>query len=205
MSDDAASAAPRRAREPRRAKRLVLVVGAAVGLLAVGGGLGFVGGRLSAPTGRSSDRAVRPEEKAQHAAAVRYGNLTFRPTGLTCGLQWAFGTHAELEARGQYCRLGVVVENVDSTFHDLVTGRQRLVDAAGTAYAPSFDVMRAKRQPDSITIGARDAVEIDLWFDVPATARVVAARLVGDDDPSGIDTVVNTPRPAGGARVPLTM
>ncbi|MBL7488673.1 hypothetical protein I6A60_28605 [Frankia sp. AgB1.9] len=205
MSEDASGATPGRTREPRRVRRLLLVVGAAVGLLAVGGGLGFLGGRLSAPVGRSADRAVRPEEKVQHAAAVRYGNLTFRPTGLTCGMHWAFGTHAELEAKGQYCRLGVVVENVDSTFHDLVTGKQRLVDSAGKAYAPSFDAMRAKRQPDSITIGARDAVEIDLWFDVPAGGRIDAARLVGDDDPSGIDDVVNTPRPSGGARVPLTM
>jgi hypothetical protein len=187
------------------ARRWAVLVGAAVALLAVGGGLGFLGGRLSAPAGRSSDRAVRPQEKVQHADAVRYGNLTFRPTGLTCGLHWAFGTHAELEAKGQYCRLGVVVENVDSTFHDLVTTKQRLVDSAATGYAPSFDVMRAKRQPDSITIGARDAVEIDLWFDVPAKARIDAARLVGDDDPSGIDAVVNTPRPSGGARVALTM
>jgi hypothetical protein len=187
------------------ARRWVLLVAAAVGLLAVGAGLGFLGGRLSAPAGQSADRAIRPGEKAQHAAAVRYGNLTFRPTGLTCGLHWAFGTHAELEARGQFCRLAVVVTNIDSGFHDVGTDGQRLVDAGGRTYPPSFDVMRAKRQPDSITIGARDAVELDLWFDVPLGARIDAARMVGDEDPSGIDGVVNTPRPAGGARVGLAM
>jgi hypothetical protein len=187
-----------------RVGRRALLAGVAVGLLVVGGGVGFAVGRVSAPAGRVADRAVRPAEKVQHAAAVRYGNLTFRPTGLTCGMHWAFGTHAELEAKGQFCRLGVVVENVDSTFHDVVLAQQRLFDATGRAYPPSFDVMRAKRQPDSITIGARDAVELDLWFDVAANAQVNAARFIGDNDPSGIDLVVNTPHPPGGARTPLT-
>jgi hypothetical protein len=187
------------------ARRWVLVVGLAVVLLAAGGGLGFLGGRLSAPTAPAQDRALWSGEKVQHAAAVRYGNMTFRPTGLTCGLHWAFGTHAELEATGQFCRLGVAVVSVDSTFHDLVLDSQRLVDAAGHSYLTSFDVMRVKRQPDTITLGARDAVEIDLWYDVPLGVRITGARFYGDNDPSGIDIGVNTPRPTGGVVAPLSM
>ncbi|ONH33506.1 hypothetical protein BL253_01575 [Pseudofrankia asymbiotica] len=186
------------------AKRWVLVVGVAVGLLAVGGGAGFLAGRMSAPDSPPPIRPAWAGEKVQHAAAARYGNMTLRPIGLTCGMHWVSGTHAEWEARGQYCRLGIVVNNVDTAFHDLDTGAQRLVDAAGKSYKPSFDAMRIRRQPDVMTIGAHDAVALDIWFDVPNDAQVVAAQLKGDDDPSGIDPVANTPRPAGGVRVPLS-
>lgn len=182
-----------------------MIAGFAAGLVLAAGGLGVLVGRLTAPGGPSelAARPARVGETVLSGAAVRYGNLSLRPTGLTCGLHWVVGTHADQEARGQFCRLGLEATNVDSTFHDLTTARQRLVDAAGHAYGPSDQAMRIERQPDVATVGARDAVALDVWFDVPTTAKIVEARLVGDDDPSGIATTVTTPRTPSGVRVRL--
>ncbi|MGF7233475.1 MAG: hypothetical protein ACQSGP_00735 [Frankia sp.] len=187
---------------PPRTVVLTVAVGAVVvGAVFAGG---FASGRATTPA-RSSDRAgrIRPGETVLHRPAVTDNNLSLRPTGITCGLRWVVGTHADLEAHGQYCRLGLEVTNRDATFHDLTTAAQRLVVVGGRSYAPSLDATRVERQPDVATIGARDVVDLDVWFDIPASDRVAGTRLVGDDDPTGINTTVTAPHPRGGIYVSL--
>ena len=167
-------------------------------------GGGFAAGWLTRGTGDGGWwPAPRDGETRVRAEPVRHGNLTFQPTGVTCGLQWVVGTHADMEADGQYCRISVIVTNVDSTFHDYEAGPQRIVDSTGARHAPAPDPMRIQRQPLEMTIGARDSVRVDLWFDIPDDVTATAVAFVGDDDPSGSDRVVSTPRPPGGTLVEL--
>ena len=183
----------------RRARRAA--VGAAAVLLFGGG---FAAGWLT----RGDDTggwwpALREDETPVRAEPVRDGNLAFQPTGITCGLQWVVGTHADMEADGQYCRLSVIVTNVDSTFHDFQAEAQRIVDSANGRHPPDLDPMRIKRQPMEMTLGARDSVRLDLWFDIPDEVTAVAVAFVGDDDPSGVPSAVPPPRAPGGVLVEL--
>jgi hypothetical protein len=77
----------------------------------------------------------------------------------------------------------VRVTSNDARLHTFLTGEQRLVLDGGDLVPPSFDAMRVKRQPEAVELGARDAMELDLWFEPPLEARPTAVRLVGDHDP----------------------
>jgi hypothetical protein len=54
----------------------------------------------------------------------------------------------------------------------------------------------AKRQPDTLPLGAEVRIETDLWFDIPKEAKVTAIRLYGDP-PLGSRAATD------GAEVPL--
>lgn len=99
-----------------------------------------------------------------------------------CGITYLTGTHAEFEPNNPLCRIHERVQSRDAAYHSFSTSRQRLVLRDGTTVAPSIDAMQIKRQPDAVTVGGRDVVELDVYFEPPPNAVIEALRFFGDTD-----------------------
>lgn len=132
------------------------------------------------PTYELPPRPVRPGESPVRAAPVTDGDTRFQVIGLQKGLSGFFGSHAEWQAKGQYVVVRILVENLSRTNSRFEAGRQRLVAADGTVYPVDKFAQAIKRQPDTLPLGAQVRVEMDLWYDIPAEAKVSAIRLYGD-------------------------
>lgn len=146
--------------------------------------------------------AVAPDVP-QHAAPVRSGHLKLTPLSGKCGIFVLSGTHALLDADGQFCRLRVRVQSVDSSSHAFALFNQRLVLADGREVLPSNGGMLVKRQPDEVTLGADDLAEVVEIWDIPETARVTGVRLIGDHDPDAAGAFVTPAVNLHGIVVPL--
>jgi len=131
------------------------------------------------------------------------GNLRLTPLAAECGLTYLIGTHAEIDFKGQLCRLRLTVENVDNSFHRFDTTAQRLLDTTGKAVAPDGQAMDVKRQDREPLIGAGDALVLSLYFALAPHHVPAAFVLRGDNDPSGVGTSVTAPHRPQGVAVPI--
>jgi len=123
-----------------------------------------------------------PSEAALPPDAHTSGHFAVRLLLGRCGITFLTGTHAEFEPKNPLCRIRERVESTDAAYHDFSTSKQRLVLADGTTVAPSIDAMLIKRQPDAVTVGGHDVVELDLYFEVPPGGQPRAVRFYGDTD-----------------------
>ncbi|MBO0891945.1 MAG: hypothetical protein J2P14_13585 [Acidothermales bacterium] len=171
-----------------------LVVGGVVGWLLHG----------SAPSPRSAAPTPTPGASGRPMAKpVVDGHLTFTVLTFGCGLTAVQGTHAEGEPEGQFCDIRLRVDNHDPAFHDYVTRQQTLAGVTGPPARPDPFAMAVRRQPDRIRIGGHNAVEVELWYDVPKVAHVTGVRLSGDRDPVGFRGEGVVPHKPGGVLVRL--
>jgi hypothetical protein len=122
-------------------------------------------------------------EVAQSDREARTGHEKVRLLSAQANVPAVTGSHAEFVPKRPLYRVRVRVTSNDARLHTFLTGEQRLVVDGGALVPPSFDAMRVKRQPEAVELGARDAMELDLWFEPPVGARPTAVRLVGDHDP----------------------
>ena len=118
----------------------------------------------------------------QRAQTVRSGHLALQVLTARCGIFVLSGTHALLDATGEFCRTRIRVRSADSSSHAFSPYAQSLVLADGSELAPSNGGMAVRRQPQSVTLGADDLVEVVVIWDIPAGAAVHGVRLVGDAD-----------------------
>ncbi|MER5318885.1 DUF4352 domain-containing protein [Streptosporangium roseum] len=125
-------------------------------------------------------RPVRPGERPVNAAPVTDSDGRFQVIGLQTGLGILFGSHAEWPAKGQYVVVRIVVENPARANSRFDAKRQKLITADGAAYGIDRFAQAIKRQPDTLPLGAGVRIEMDLWFDIPKTAKVAAVRLFGE-------------------------
>ena len=160
--------------------------------------------------GCGSGNASRPpagpraaQDVPQHAAPARSGHLLITPLAGRCGIFAISGTHALLDASGQFCRLRVRVVSSDSSEHDFAPADQALLLADGTSVLPSSGAMSVKRQPPTVPLGAEDSAEVVLWWEIPADAAVSAVRLVGDHDADAAGAFVAPATNRAGIVVPL--
>lgn len=142
------------------------------------------------------------EVKLDTGSAVD-GNLRFTPLAVECGITYLIGTHAEIDYRGQLCRLRLAVANVDNTFHHFDTSAQRLVDTTGKAVAPDIQSLDIKRQDPDPLIGAGDTLIVSLYFALDPGRTPMTIVLRGDNDPSGIGTTVTAPHHRDGVRITI--
>jgi hypothetical protein len=131
------------------------------------------------------------------------GHLTFLVQSFGCGLTAVSGTHSEGQPEGQFCQLRLRVDNHDPAFHDYVTAQQRLAGVPSGGRPDSF-AMAVRRQPDTIRIGGHNAIEVELWFDVPRTAKPTGLTVSGDSDPSGFRGDGPSLHKAGGVLIRAT-
>src|SRR4051794_1884788 len=134
-------------------------------------------------------------ERAQPAREERTGHLKVRLLGALADVPGVTGSHAEFIPKRPLCRVRVRVSSGDARFHVFVPGQQRAVLPDGSLIEQSPDARHVKRQADSYGLGARDVVELDLWFEPPVGVKPVAIRLVGDTDPDpqGVSVAVAGP------------
>lgn len=99
-----------------------------------------------------------------------------------CGITFLTGTHAEFEPKNPLCRIHERVQSRDASYHSFATSRQQLVLRDGTTVGPSLDAMRIKRQPDVVSVGGHDVVELDVYFEPPPGHELRALRFYGDTD-----------------------
>jgi hypothetical protein len=157
------------------------------------------------PAPRPPDRAIELRlplaegDVAQPAPPVTLGPLQMDVLAARCGILAITGTHAEFIPDQPLCRARLRVVSADSSSHSFSTREQLLVLDDGTTVGPSRDAMLIKRQADRIELGARNAVELDVWWTVPAGRKPAAVRLVGDREATPLG-----PTPAASsADVPL--
>ena len=152
----------------------------------------------SEPPAASATADVR-----QNASAIRSGHLRMQVLTARCGIFVLSGTHALLDATGEFCRLRIRVESSDSSGHEFSPYAQRLVLAGGQELAPSNGAMAVRRQPEKVPLGADDLAEVVVLWDIPAGAEVSGVRLVGDADPDAAGAFVTRAVATGGVVVPL--
>lgn len=149
----------------------------------------------------------RPEPSASPPSApplpphtVKDGHLTFTVLELRCGLTAVFGSHAEGQPEGQFCSARMRVVNADPEFHTYVPRRQLLAYEGGQARPDSF-AMSVRRQLEEVQIGARNIVELEVWWDVSVQARVTGIKVSGDRDQGGFHNSSPPPYVPGGALI----
>lgn len=124
-------------------------------------------------------QTVRPDEKAMRLRPVSDGDTSFTLLGLTTGMPELVGSHADVQPKGRYTRVRLLVVNEGRTTALLDNTRQRLLTADGHAYPPDQNAMQVKRQPEHIDLGAAVRLEFDLWFDIPASTKISGFLLFG--------------------------
>jgi hypothetical protein len=148
--------------------------------------------------------APRPTgDVAQSAKAVRSGHLSLQVLTARCGIFVLSGTHALLDATGEFCRARIRVRSADSSSHDFSPFAQQLVLGNGQEIAPSNGGMAVRRQPEKVTLGAEDLAEVIVVWDVPRGSAVTGVRLVGDADSDAAGAFVTKAVNPGGVVVPL--
>jgi hypothetical protein len=154
-------------------------------LTAVTAALAAIAGCSSAPKGAPAvtvRETLGPSEVALPSAAHVSGHFSVRLLLGRCGITYFTGTHAEFEPQNPLCRVHERVTSTDASYHSFSTSRQRLILRDGTQVAPSIDAMQIKRQPDSVTVGGRDVVELDVYFEPPPGSAPQTLRFYGDTD-----------------------
>ncbi|HVQ91787.1 MAG TPA: hypothetical protein VMU51_12185 [Mycobacteriales bacterium] len=169
-----------------RAGPLFLLVG---GLL-VGGLVAGCTGPPAAPAATPSPTYLLPSRTARYletpipSASAVSGSLMITVMGLRAHLPALTGTHAEFRARGEFVRVRISVENIAATFYDLLTSQQLLLTDDGAARPPDLPAMEVTRQPDDISLGAQDRIEVDLWYDIPRGRTLRGLRVTIKDGPA---------------------
>jgi hypothetical protein len=173
----------------------------------------LVGGCGGSPSGssRSSSPAsphvtvevpIAPDDVPQ-TGQVRSGHQLFRPLAGHCGIVGVTGSHAEFVPKRPLCHLRLRISSDDATAHAVVLADQKLVLTDGTRVDLSPDAMHVKRQPTEVLLGARNAAEVDLWWEPPVGAHVRGVLLVGDRDIDQQGTAVAPATNRAGVELPL--
>lgn len=164
------------------------------------------GGCVTEPPG-SSDGTPWPSATSRSPTplpphTVKDGHLTFTVLELRCGVAGVTGSHGEGQPEGQFCRSRLRVLNDDPEPHTYVAKRQLLAYGSGDATPDPF-AMAVRRQLDEVKIGARNVVELEVWWDIPAQAQVEGIKVGGDRDPTGYQNSSPVPYVPGGALIPI--
>ncbi|MYS80142.1 hypothetical protein [Embleya scabrispora] len=170
----------------RRRIRQWIAIGFVFGLL-IGAGLAAGAAALYWPEkDKPLKMTMREWEIPVKAPAVLSGPATFTAQGLTCGIEWITGTHAEHFAKGRLCRVKVSIANNSLATVQIANLEQRLVLSDGSRLGMDLESMEIKRQLRDFTLGASDTLVEDLWFDLPKDIVPTAILLRANaDTPQG--------------------
>ncbi len=148
---------------------------------------GFVLGVVAAGGFRQAGLAhqLREDEQPGPATTVTDGNVAFQVVAWRCGLHHVVGDHMPWMPDGRYCRIRIRAHNTDRPALDFPTTSQEVVDAAGRAHPVDTDAVQVSDQPVTLRLGLGTINELDLWFDVPVDAEIVAVRLRAREDSPG--------------------
>ncbi|WP_161356750.1 hypothetical protein [Streptomyces sp. SID3343] len=166
----------------RRRIRQWVSIGFVLGLL-IGAGVAAGAAALYWPEKDEPIKSTMREwEIPIKRGSVRSDKVVLAPQGITCGMEWITGTHAEHFARGRLCRIKVSVTNTALTAVPIANLEQRLVLPDGTQVGMDLEAMEIKRQLRDFVLGASNTLVEDLWFDIPAGVAPVAVLLRANAD-----------------------
>lgn len=167
---------------------------------------GCGGGRHDHTTGAtpSGPGSGTPTSTPPPTNGILDGHLRFTVLSLVCGIPGVTGTHSEAEpSNGQFCEARLRVVNTDPDYHKYVPQKQRLEGVAAPDDTPDGFSMAVRRQfLDPVVIGGSDAIEVELWYDVPAGAKVAGLRIQGDADATGFLDTTPVKHSADGIVIP---
>ncbi|MCO6011617.1 DUF4352 domain-containing protein [Actinoallomurus purpureus] len=142
-------------------------------------------------------------EKALTGKTATIGEVSYTAIGLGTKIPEVIGSHGSWIAHGQFVRVRLLMVDHGRERHDFNPYRQLLVTTDGAAHAPSYDAMQISRAPNGIqSIASQEMRAFDLWFDVPANARVRALRVLGDPSSSRLADQLKG-APVAGAKNPV--
>jgi hypothetical protein len=167
-----------------RAAALFLVVAALSASVAGCSGPAPAQAVTPSPTYLLPSRTARYGETPIPSASTVSGSLVITVMGVRAHLDALVGTHAEFRARGQFVRVRIATENISATFYDLITSQQLLLTDDGAARPPDLPAMQVTRQPDDVSLGAQDRLEVDLWYDIPRGLRLHGLRVTVKGGPA---------------------
>ncbi|MEV0399238.1 DUF4352 domain-containing protein [Actinoallomurus sp. NPDC050550] len=159
------------------------------------------------------DYHIPPQPLPEHETALSgktatIGEVTYTAIGLRAKIPEVIGSHASWIPHGQFVRVRLLMVNHGRERHDFNPGRQLLITADGATHAPSIDAMQISRAPAGVqSIASQELRAFDLWFDVPASARVKALRVFGDPSSSRLADQLKGAAVAGAKNpvdIPLT-
>ncbi|MCO5967345.1 DUF4352 domain-containing protein [Actinoallomurus soli] len=136
------------------------------------------------------DYTIPPQPLPEHETPLKgrtatIGEVGYAVIGLRTKIPEVIGSHASWMPHGQYVRVRLLMVDHGRERHDFDPYRQRLVTADGATYLPNTDAMQISRAPAGVqTIASQEMRAFDLWYDVPANAKVKALRVLGDPSSS---------------------
>ena len=163
----------------------------------------IAGGAACAHHPQTARRTAAAGDVRQTTPAVRTGHLQVQVLTARCGIFALTGTHAFLDANGEFCRARLRVTSADSSSHDFSPYNQTLVLGDGRQVEPSNGGMAVRRQPEKVTLGADDLAEVVVVWDIPHGAAVTGVRVRGDADPDAAGAFVTKAVNRAGVVVPL--
>ena len=129
---------------------------------------------------------LRPGDIPVSVDAVVDGTLEFRVRAWQCGIVSVLGDHADFLADGQYCHVRLRLSSLDRPVVTYRYDLQELVDADGTTYPAESDGVQINDQPTTAKVPLLGSIELDVWFDVPEDADIVAVKVRADETTPGV-------------------
>jgi hypothetical protein len=158
-------------------RRRTLALVAALALLIGAGTAAATAAALWPDTAKTPVPYVYEGDAVVDSAPARSDFLEARVTAYHCGIAFITGTHAEHNAKGQICRVGVRLDNQQPVTANIDSRIQTLVLDNGTEVPIDDESMQIKRQQQVQQLGARNIIVLSYWFDIPADRRATAIRI----------------------------
>lgn len=124
--------------------------------------------------GETAGASVTEEPEPTLSAApmgqpARDGSLEFIVRSIECGLAEVRGDYTRETPTGQYCRLDLTVRNIGDAPAWFWADEQKLLD--GEARRHGYDTMATitAGQEGSQQLNPGTAIDVSLWYDVPAS------------------------------------
>lgn len=180
-----AEKAYRKAKRPWYKKKRYVIPLALLAVIAIVSSGGGGDTEPAADSGAQQPTAGQPADNGEADQVgmnqpARDGKFEFTVTSLECGIDSVGGEFLSAEAQGEFCLLGVTVENIGDEAQSLFADNLLLIDAQEREFsADSEATLYHGEDGDSwfSEINPGNSVDGEFVFDVPQGAELVQARL----------------------------
>lgn len=186
-ADAAAAKAKAKALRPWFKKKRFIIPIAIVAIIIISNVANAGGGNNSASTDTSNNTSSSSEEtkveepkEAGLNTPVVDGKFTFTVTSVECGIPSVGDEYLSETAQGQFCRVGLVVENTGNEPQYMFADNQKAFDAEGREFAPATSAMIYDGDAGGAwmtEINPGNSITGSLLFDIPAGATLTSIEL----------------------------
>ena len=186
-ADAAAAKAKAKALRPWFKKKRFIIPIAILAIIIVANVANAGGGSSSNTADSSSSSETTTEETKTEESKdaglntpVVDGKFTFTVTGFECGIPSVGSDMLGETAQGQFCRVGLVVENTGNEPQYMFADNQKAFDAEGREFSPSTSAMIYDGDAGAAwmtEINPGNSITGSLLFDIPAGATLTSIEL----------------------------